>query len=78
MFPVSTGKIFAEELADIGGTSQRTIVFDRALPHERDAIDRDALRGDLGGTSRTSLCGEQSQLLRDTIPPLSPEGLPAV
>ncbi len=70
MFPVETGKIFAEELADIGGSSQRAVVLDRALSHERDAIDRYALRFDLGGTSWTSFCGEQLHLLLDTMPPL--------
>ncbi len=70
MFPVETGKIFAEELADIGGSSQRAVVFDRALAYKRDAIDRYAGGSVLGTVLRISFCSEQSQLLSDTIPPL--------
>ncbi len=50
------------------GTAKR---IDRnGVADQRDAIDRDALRFDFGGTSWTPFCGEQSQLLSDTLPPL--------
>ncbi len=67
MFPVETGKIFAEKLADIGGTSQRTIVFDRALPHERDAIDRYASGAALGTALRLSFLKQPELLLHETF-----------
>ncbi len=70
MFPVETGKVLAEELVDVGGASQCAVVFDCALPHERDAIDRYAGGSVLGTVLRISFCSKQSQLLSDTIPPL--------
>ncbi len=62
MFPVSAREVLAEELADIGGTSQRTIVFDCALPHERDAIDRDSYGTPSGTALRLLFLGKQSKL----------------
>ena len=54
MFPVETDEVLAEQLADIGGAPQCAVVFECALPHERDAIDRYA-EGSLWGSLRNGV-----------------------